>query len=704
LDNVEKHQHIDIQSQGTYVIGPGSIHPDTKKKYEIISSTTHILKMGNFSGFLQGLKSMGFNTDGTGLKPFQEIAKGKVSTGNRNSSAFKYACNLLDNVRMNAETTWIELKRWNSVIDAPLTERELKTVYESAIKKTNPHVEKEPETNIRLLREITAKDEGKEITFNAFICALDDHKTVTTEATMVCSNEHQQVTVQQKGNGYENISSMRCPKCSHYMALTHQKTNDVRVVVLQELQDEVKDNNIFRKEAKLIGCDALDAYISTKQIQFTGKLKSVPIKGKKENSIILFIKEMVSIEDRRDEIPTDIELAEINENENIMDVLSQSFAPDILGYNEIKKTILLHLVEGGNMRRDQIHLLLIGNPSKAKSELLKATNQLVESSYVNGKMASGAGMAYGMVKLPNGTSVAQVGPLGLSRFIQIDELDKMRIEDRGSLLEVMEQQSISLTKAGIHSSIPAKPSILSAANPKFSTWDVELDILKNINFESFLLTRFDLIIGLITEDPVNDGFVYDHIINNAIGIQKSPVDKTLLIKYLNLCRTKKPKLTKDAGRKISDFFKNIKNEIQINNDSYVPIETRQLEGMVRLSTAHAKILLKDEVDIEDVDEVIKLFKYSLDSLHIGYEGSPYQSDLNEKKLSREQAFLIILKEMRDDDGYLNETSVVQRMAKDKRFGDIDKARKYFDFAVHKQMIHLSRDGTSYVEPTPISPH
>jgi replicative DNA helicase Mcm len=268
----------------------------------------------------------------------------------------------------------------------------------------------------------------------------------------------------------------------------------------------------------------------------------------------------------------------------------------------------------------------------------------------------------------------------------------------------MEQQSISLTKAGIHATIPAKPSILAAANPKFSTWDVELDILKNINFESFLLTRFDLIIGLITEDPVNDGFVYDHIINGATGEQKTPVDKSLLIKYINLCRTKKPILTKEAGRKISDFFKNIKNEIQINNDSYVPIETRQLEGMVRLSTAHAKLLLKDEVETSDVDVIIGLFKYSLDSLHIGYEGSLYQADLNDKKKTKEQAFLIILKEMRDENGLLNETRVINRMARDKRFGEIEKARKYFDFAVKRQMIHLSRDGASFVEPTPLSPH
>jgi replicative DNA helicase Mcm len=218
------------------------------------------------------------------------------------------------------------------------------------------------------------------------------------------------------------------------------------------------------------------------------------------------------------------------------------------------------------------------------------------------------------------------------------------------------------------------------------------------------LTRFDLIIGLITEDPVNDGFVYDHIISGALGEHKTIFEKSLLIKYINLCRMNTPTLSKEAGRKISDFFKKIKNEIQINNNEYVPIETRQLEGMVRLATAHAKILQKEEVDVKDVDAVIELFKYSLDSLHIGYEGSVYQADLNEKKMSKEQAFLIILKEMRDENGYLNETSVVQRMARDKRFGDVDKARKYFDFAVKKQTIHLSKDGTSYVEPTPLSPH
>ena len=699
LDNIEKHQHVDIQSQGTYVIGPGSIHPDTGKKYEIISSTTEIHKMGNFSGFLQGLKGLGFNTDGAGLKPFQEIAKGKVTTGNRNSSAFKYACNLLDNVKLDLESTWIELKRWNGSIDAPLSDRELHTVYESAIKKTNPHVEPEPETNVRQLRGITAKDEGKEIVFDAFIAAIGEHQTVTTEATMVCSNNHQQMTIQQKGNGYENISTMRCPTCSYYMTMTHQKTNDVRVVLLQELPEEVQDNNIFRKEAKLIGCDALDAYISTRKIRFTGKLKSVAIKGKKENNIVMFIREMLVLEETKNETPNakEMDVIESFKGVNFLDILVESFAPDILGYREIKKAILLHLVNGGNLRRDQIHMLLIGNPSKAKSELLKATNELVESSYVNGKMASGAGMAYGMVKLPNGTSVAQVGPLGLNSFIQLDELDKMKIEDRGALLEVMEQQSISLTKAGINSTIPAKPSILAAANPKYSTWDNKLEILKNINFESFLLTRFDLVIGLIKDDKVADGFIYDHIISNAIQEKKSQIDKSLLIKYLNLCREVNPKLTKEAGSRIGDFFKQIKSEILENNTDYIPVETRQLEGLVRLATAHAKLHLKDEIDEEDVMAVTELFKYSLDSLRIGYEGSEYAKDVSEKNLTKEQLLNHFITEQKTVDGKLDGHRLIQSMANHKKFGDITKAKKYFEAAYENGRLLLCEDGM-YREP------
>ena len=697
LDN-DKGQHIDIQSQGTYVLGPGSIHDETFKEYEIISSTTEIKEMRDISGFYKHLETLGFRTEGSGLKPFHEIAKGNIPEGSRNISAFKYAANLIDNVEMDVETTWKELSRWNESLSPPLGKSELRAVFESAVKKASKNVKNKPVplTNFRLLRELSARDENKTLVFNGFITAMDEHKTVTTAATYTCSNNHDTLVLPLKGNGYENISAPRCPRCSYYMSTQPgtKKTTDLRIVLVQEPTDEIKNNNPIRKTAKIIGDKALDIYISTRKLQITGKFKSRPIRGKKENEPIIFVEDFIPLEDLGDVLPTKDELEQVVkfEGDEFFDILADSFAPEILGYRDIKKAILLHLVGGGNMKREEIHLFLIGNPSKAKSELLKAANEMVESSYINGKMASGAGIAYGMVKLPNGTMVAQVGPLGLYKFVQIDEFDKMKTEDRGALLEVLEQQSISLTKAGINSSIPAKPSVLGAANPKFSSWDWDVPLLKNINFESFFLTRFDLVIGIIKTDKLNEQLVVNHIIEDSLDKIKPQVEKELLKKYLSLCRTKKPKLSTEAGKKIGQFFLKITEDIKLNNTEWIPLETRQLQGMIRLATAHAKIMRKDIVDESDVDVVINLFKYSLDSFNIKYDGSVEQLDLFHDSKTREQIFFETIKSIFDKDGHFDYDVLIKKLAKNKKFGDAERATKYFDLNKGSNIL-LNSDGT-----------
>jgi replicative DNA helicase Mcm len=679
LDNPSTGEHIDIQSQGTYVIGPGSIHPDTGEEYKIISSTQTIRKMTNYEGFIEQLKTLGFETEGSGLKPFQEIAKGKISKGNRNASAFKYAANLIDNVGMDIDTVWAEMQRWNKTLDPPMAETELRITYESAVRKASQNVET-PETNERVFRKISAKDEGKEITFKAFISAVDEHRTVTVDVDFVCANNHDLIRLNKKGNGYENVPSVRCRACGQFMATQNAKTNDVRTVLLQELPEEVKNNNPKRMTAKLVGRDALNVFISTRKMQITGKFVSRKLRGKEENEIIIFVKEILTLEDSRDELPTDLELEQIlkHRDGDFFDILSKSFAPEILGYGDIKKAILLHLVNGGNTRRNKIHMLIIGNPSKAKSELLKATNEMVESSYINGKMASGAGVAYGMVKLPNGTSVANVGPLGLYKFVQMDELDKMKKEDRAALLEVMEQQSISLTKAGINSHIDADPGILGASNPKYSSYDFDLGLMKNIDFESFFLTRFDLVFGIIKSNPIQDRNVIDYIIKDSLGEVKPTIEHELLVKYLNLARTYEPKLTTTAGKKIGDYFSRISEAIQMNNDEYIPIETRQLQGLIRLSTAHAKLHLKLEVDEDDVEQATKLFEASLDSFGIIHNEESRQSQLADKHRTTEQELFYIITKNLDENRHFDEKPVLAELSKSKFKGEIEKAKKFFE--------------------------
>ena len=174
-------QHIDIQSDGSYVIGPGSIHPNGNK-YEIISTTNELIDF-DIMNFLQYIKQFGFNTEYGGLKRFEDIAKGGLGSGERNNNAFKYAINLLENVEMDSTTAWTEVLRWNKTNSPPMDERELRATFESALKKYvgkvgTPVTESET-LSLKLMREISATDEGKTISFYGFIAATDEHRTIT---------------------------------------------------------------------------------------------------------------------------------------------------------------------------------------------------------------------------------------------------------------------------------------------------------------------------------------------------------------------------------------------------------------------------------------------------------------------------------------------------------------------------------------------
>ena len=146
-------------------------------------------------------------------------------------------------------------------------------------------------------------------------------------------------------------------------------------------------------------------------------------------------------------------------------------------------------------KRGDIHILMVGDPSMAKSELLKSARGVTQKSiYTSGKGSSAAGLTIGMVKLSDGRMVAQAGvlPLCSGGFAFIDEFDKMTDHDRASLHEAMEQQQVSITKAGKHITAPAITTIIACSNPTYSRWNPEENIMDNVPFPSSLLARFDL--------------------------------------------------------------------------------------------------------------------------------------------------------------------------------------------------------------------
>ena len=691
-------QHIDIQSDGSYVLGPGSIHPNGTR-YEIISSTNDLIEF-DLGTFLEHIKKFGFNTEYGGLKRFEEIAKGGLGPGERNASAFKYAINLLENVSMDSTTAWSEMLRWNGTLKPPMGEQELKTTFESALKKFirkvgTPPTESET-LSLKLMRDVSAKDEGKTISFHGFIAGMDEHRTITKKIKHSCPICNAEVT--STSNGFENPRTPHCRKCRQEMEAIEETrvTEDVRTILLQEMPEEVQNNTPVRKIARVHKELARLVYISSRKVLFIGRFRSVKVKGKMENEIVIEIEKVEYMDENLDQVSTTEELKKIDDmiDEQFFDKLATSFAPNIYGYDDIKKSILLHLVGGGNTRRTRIHIIIIGNPGRGKSELLNFTGKLGKSCYVNGKLASGAGLAAGMVKLSSGASIPSTGALTLYDYVMIDEMDKARKEDRAAILECLEQGTVSLKKVGVDLTVPANASILAAANPRLGKWKSDLGLEQNINLESFLLSRFDLIWGVIQQTSGERARVAHHIISQASSNNEIPFSIDELKRYINFCKSIKPKLTEEAAKHLEDFYIRTAEFIEQNNEETLPLEERQLEGLIRMATAHAKLHLKDEVEVSDMQEAIRLYEESLHSFGISTEQGTLQLDLRSPAANKEEAFWGAVHSILDDDRHFRHDDLLGKLKTyNKFFKTIHQAKHYFDEMVAKGRILLNEDGS-----------
>ena len=238
----------------------------------------------------------------------------------------------------------------------------------------------------------------------------------------------------------------------------------------------------------------------------------------------------------------------------------------------------------------------------AKSELLKASRRLTQKSvFTSGRGASAAGLTIGIVELPNGRKVAQAGVMALCSggHAMIDEFDKMNPSDRSAMHEAMEQQTVSIAKAGINLTLPAQTSVMAAANPIYGKYDLERNLAENLNLPPPLLTRFDFIWLLV--DVVNsedDTSKAQHILSSYdMEYENTGMSEEKLMAYLNYARQLKPTLSKSTHLKLISVYNNMRSK---STSESITVGVRQLEALVRFSMARAKLLLKSEVDEDDV--------------------------------------------------------------------------------------------------------
>ena len=363
-------------------------------------------------------------------------------------------------------------------------------------------------------------------------------------------------------------------------------------------------------------------------------------------------------------------ILEMSRDPEIYRRISQSIAPSIYGYDDVKDALALQLVSGfekklpdGARIRGDIHILLVGDPGIAKSQLLRYMTKISPRGiYTSGKSSTSAGLTATAVKdeLGDGRWTIEAGALVLADkgIAAIDEMDKMDNEDKSALHEAMEQQTISVAKAGVMATLKSRCSLLAAANPKLGRFDKYEPIAPQINLTPALMSRFDLIF-VLTDDPdsTRDSQIANHILrsnyagelstqiswNPAISEQdiadamvviKPNIDPEMLRKYVAYARKNIfPTLTEEAREFFGSYYVGLRSQGQDSNKP-VPVTARQLEALIRLGEANARLRLSNRITIEDAQRVVKVLEGCLKKVGVDPDTGFLDADIISTGMSK----------------------------------------------------------------------
>ncbi len=447
-----------------------------------------------------------------------------------------------------------------------------------------------------------------------------------------------------------------CPLCGklggHFKLLSEKsKMIDWQKIVLQERPEEVPSGQLPRSIEIHLTRDLVDTARPGDRISVTGILRVRQERAARRGSKAIFdmfidanhievsqkvLEEIVITKEDEKKI------LELSRDPWIRQKIISSIAPAIYGHWDVKESIALLLFSGvpkvledGTRIRGDIHVLLIGDPGTAKSQLLQYAARISPRGiYTSGKGSTAAGLTATVIRdKTTGDYYLEAGALVLADggIAAIDEIDKMREEDRTAIHEALEQQTVSIAKAGIVARLNARAAVLAAGNPKFGRYLPNRSVTENINLPVTILSRFDLIFVLRDKpDESIDSSLASHIlrIHREAEEIKPEIPPDLLRKYIGYARRYvRPRLTPEAAKLLQDFFVEMRKTSATSPDSPVAITARQLEALVRLAEAHARMALKREVEVEDAEEAIRLMKTFLESVGVDVESGAVDIDV-----------------------------------------------------------------------------
>lgn len=507
-----------------------------------------------------------------------------------------------------------------------------------------------PESQRIMIRNIRSKHINKLVSINGVVRQKSDVRPQVTAAKFECPSCGNTITVLQLDTKFKEPSKCGCGRKGKFK-LVSKELVDAQGLVLEEAPEDL-DGGEQPKRINVLLKDDLVSPMSEKRtnpgskIRIIGQVKEVPIILKTgsistrfdlmvdSNNIEIVEEDYSDIEIKKEE---EKQIKELALDKQVFKKLIASVAPSIYGHDKVKEALVLQLMGGvqkirddGAIIRGDMHILLVGDPGSGKSQLLKRINKIApKARYISGKGISGAGLTATVVKdeFLRGWAL-EAGALVLANkgLCAIDELDKMSNEDRSAMHEALEQQTVSISKANIQATLIARTTVLAAANPKFGRFDPYDTIANQIDLPPTLLNRFDLIFPIKDlpnkeRDETMAKFILD--LHQSSISQPPEINSNLLRKYIAYAKQKIfPKLTDGAIEVIKSHYVKMRNtgsEEEGGGIRSIPITPRQLEALVRLAEASAKVRLSDKVTKSDARRAINLLNYCLAQVGIDPE-------------------------------------------------------------------------------------
>ncbi|KAL9697761.1 hypothetical protein quinque_001202 [Culex quinquefasciatus] len=456
---------------------------------------------------------------------------------------------------------------------------------------------------------------------------------------------------------------------------------DHQTLTIQEMPEKAPAGQLPRSVDVICDDDLVDRCKPGDRVQIVGNYRCLPGKqGGYTTGTFRTILIANNISQLNKESTLSVSREEINlckklaKNNDIFELLSKSLAPSIHGHEYVKKAILCLLLGGieknlsnGTRLRGDVNVLLIGDPSVAKSQMLRyVLNTAPRAITTTGRGSSGVGLTAAVTTdQETGERRLEAGAMVLADrgVVCIDEFDKMSDIDRTAIHEVMEQGRVTISKAGIHASLNARCSVLAAANPVYGRYDQYKTPMENIGLQDSLLSRFDLLFVLLDViDADHDRMISDHVVRmhryrsnkeqdgDVLPMGVSAVDNLSTInpeerenketpmyekynellhgssrkksdnilsvefmrKYIHIAKCLKPKLTESACELISNEYSRLRSQDLMDSDvaRTQPVTPRTLETLIRLSTAHAKARMARTVTDKDAQAAIELIQFA----------------------------------------------------------------------------------------------